>query len=226
MKILTTIVLLLTVTGVVAAPYPVVTITEIESGAGGFYTVDIESPDNEFWYVLAFGVSNNLAIDAVANNLGWGEDVIDDIRWNSGEQYYRSAGPGEFNDTLLLATGEDGVGSFFDVFGPGAMQAVLFWTGEYYASPIGPNETAGGFEWHGSPPESEAFAIVSGGAAGATPTTAICSGPAGATNSLGSCTVLTPVPLPAAGWLLVLPLALVRRWVFSTQGHSSGRVSA
>lgn len=175
---------------------PIVTIWETPNANGGTYTVSVDSTQSAFnWFVTAFAVTTDSETTGVNTfRSGWGADLITSTQWDSGVDYELED---FFGDLFpVFSTGSEGVGSFAQVFGGGTHVAV-FWTSVYFASAIGPNNTASEWEWLDGPAASTAFALVSGGPGGEQ----VLACPVGLNGAGGACTPLSAIPIPAAVWL-------------------------
>lgn len=187
---------------VVAAEVPTVTITESPNISGGTYTVSIgPNPGAIAWEMVAFAVTNDAANEAQVDRAGWGATLINEAQWNSGQTFSFFDING--NEDPLLTTGSGGVGSFDDVLGLQFSQAAVFWTADYFAEGQKQNTTASDYHWLIGPASSNALVLLRG---------------AGADEFLscelgnGSCVAASAVPLPAAFWLFVGAIGLIRQF--------------
>ncbi|MEZ5489902.1 MAG: PEP-CTERM sorting domain-containing protein [Gammaproteobacteria bacterium] len=124
---------------------------------GGRYTISV-GEDTQVW---AFGVTTTLDAGSVfVERSRWTGDLVTSSLWNDGYEFTQYD---PFFDPILSAsTGEDGFGTFIEVFGAGSV-AALFWADDYLADYIGPFATSSQFGWEYGPPTSTAFALVAEG---------------------------------------------------------------
>lgn len=177
---------------------PIVTIWETPNANGGTYTVSVDSTQSPYnWFLNAFAVTTDFDTTGVNTfRPGWGADLVTSTQWDDGINYDLEGPFGEMFP--VFSTGATGVGSFANVFGPGN-KAAVFWTSQYFASAIGPNNTTSSFEWLDGAPASTAFALISGGPNG----NEYLACPVGLNQAGNECMALdvNAIPLPAAAWL-------------------------
>lgn len=135
---------------------PIVEISEDVGGGIGEYTLDIQSPIGQDWYVYFFAAENEQSVLAggdgafVDNGIGeWTGRRFAPNQWQAGFDFTFDTPGGE--ETLANSLG---IGNFVDLFGPNTF-AHAYWPTSYLDfsagstfSLIGPNETRGGFKFH------------------------------------------------------------------------------
>lgn len=147
---------------------PIVDISESVGGGIGEFTVEIQSPLGETWYIVLFAAENEHSVLAggdgafVDNNIGqWTGNRFAPNEWQSDFSFeYDTPGGLETISTTL------GLGNFSDLFGTNTF-AHAYWPTSYLDfsaggtfSLIGPNDSRGGFKFHTPIVASQWVALV------------------------------------------------------------------
>ena len=179
---------------------PIVDISEDVGGGIGEYTVDIQSPIGENWYVVMFAAENEQSALAggdgafVDNGIGeWTGNRFAANQWQAGFDFNFDTPGGEQTLISTLA-----LGNFTALFGTNTF-AHAYWPTSYLDfsigtfSLIGTNETRGGFKFHSPIAASNWVALVQDDSGQEAILTGRAADP-------------TPVPEPEIGWLLLFGL--------------------
>ncbi len=128
-----------------AGGLPEIFVSEVSIADGGIYTVTINqppAPPNPIWHMTAWGIANQPATSADSMHTGWTGAVFDDVSWDSGIAFE--------TDTpdlpiFLFSSGINGISDFETLFGPGFIQAAVYWNESYIGPPL--VATSSNFTW-------------------------------------------------------------------------------